>query len=80
MDEEIMNLLEVEPEGNEHRDQVAVLVASGQANEMIGIELKQDQVKKKLMRGMLKNTSKDMRLHYPQKLVMLLILKDFLLI
>ena len=45
MDDEILNLLEVEP-GNEHRDQLAVLVVSGQAKEMIGIELTQDQVKK----------------------------------
>ena len=65
-----MNLLKAEPEGNEYRDKLAVLVASGQAKEMIGIELNQDQIKKNLMKKMLKNTSKDMRFHYPQKLVM----------
>ena len=60
MDEEIRNLLEAEPaggicntqedgledsQGDSHREQLAVLVASGRANEMIGIELTQDQVK-----------------------------------
>ena len=64
-----MNLLKAEPEGNEYRDQLAVPVASGQGKEMIGIELTQDQVKN-LLKKMLKNTSKDMRFHYPQKPVM----------
>ena len=51
---EIRNLLEVEPSTpsapdtnaeNDYREQLAVLVASGRAKEMIGIELTQDQVK-----------------------------------
>ena len=59
MDEEIRNILETEPgdnpgnykdtqednQGDTHREQLAILVASGRAKEMIGIELTQDQVK-----------------------------------
>ena len=57
MDEEIRNLLEAEPADgilndtqkggceDSHKEQLAVLVASGRAKEMIGIELTQDQVK-----------------------------------
>ena len=43
-----MNLLEVEPESCKsscHREQLAVLVASGQTKEMLGVDLTQDQVK-----------------------------------
>ena len=83
MDEEIRNLLEAKPgdglgtclgdkgtqednQGDTHREQRAILFASGTAKEMIGIELTQDQVKV-LVKNMLKNISKDMKLHYLQK-------------
>ena len=42
---DVLNILEVEPESDsEHREQLAVLVASEQAKEMIGVSLTQDQV------------------------------------
>ena len=44
---DIMNLLEAEPENDSsNREQLAVLVASGQSKEMIGVYLTQDQVKR----------------------------------
>ena len=46
--EDVMNLLEVEPtppSGEDHREQLAVLVVSGKSKEMVGIDLNQDQVK-----------------------------------
>ncbi|PFX34640.1 hypothetical protein AWC38_SpisGene455 [Stylophora pistillata] len=42
-----MNILEAEPTSDsDHREQLAVLVASGRAKEMIGASLTQDQVKR----------------------------------
>ena len=44
---DVLNILEVEPANDsKHREQLAVLVASGKAKEMIGVSLTQDQVKK----------------------------------
>lgn len=49
---DVMNILESEPTGDsDHREQLAVLVASGKTKEMIGVSLTQDQVK-----GFLKRT------------------------
>ena len=46
--QEVMSLLETEPQTIEtdHREQLAILAASGQCNEMIGVELTQDQIKR----------------------------------
>ena len=46
--QEVMNLLETEPQSLEtyHREQLAILAASGQCKEMIGVELTQDQIKR----------------------------------
>ena len=42
-----ISILEAEPKiSSDHREQLAVLVASGKAKEMIGESLTQDQVKK----------------------------------
>ena len=42
-----MNILEAEPTSDsDHREQLAVPVASGRAKEMIGASLTQDQVKR----------------------------------
>ena len=42
-----MNILEAEPASDsDHREQLAVLVASGRAKEMIGVSFTQDQVKR----------------------------------
>ena len=47
MIKDMMNILEAEPSGDlDHREQFAVLVASGRAKEMIGVDLTQDQVKR----------------------------------
>ena len=44
---EVMNILEAEPSSDtDHREQLAVLVASGKAKEMTGVDLTQDQVKR----------------------------------
>ena len=43
----VISVLEAEPSSDaNYREQLAVLVASGKAKEMIGISLTQDQVKK----------------------------------
>ena len=44
---DVMNILEAEPSSKtDHREQLAVLVASGKAKEMTGVDLTQDQVKR----------------------------------
>ena len=44
---DVMNILEAEPSSEtDHREQLAVLVASGKAKEMTGVDLTQDQVKR----------------------------------
>ena len=45
---EVMALLETEPQPIEtdHRENLAILAASGQCKEMIGVELTQDQIKR----------------------------------
>ena len=45
---EVMSLLETEPQPIEtdHRENLAILAASGQCKEMIGVELTQDQIKR----------------------------------
>ena len=40
---DVMNILEA---SGDHREQLAVLVASGKSEEMIGVDLTQDQVKR----------------------------------
>ena len=42
---DVMNILEAEPSGD-HREKLAVLVASGKVKEMTGVDLTQDQVKR----------------------------------
>ena len=42
---DVMNILEAEPSGD-HREQLAVLVASGKVKEMTGVDLTHDQVKR----------------------------------
>ena len=44
---DVKSILEAEPKSSsDHREQLAVLVASGKAKEMIGESFPQDQVKK----------------------------------
>ena len=44
---DVTNILEAEPSSDtDHREQLAVLVASGKAKEMTGVDLTQDQVKR----------------------------------
>ena len=46
--QEVMNLLKTEPQSLEtdHREQLAILAASGQCKEMIGVNLTQDKIKR----------------------------------
>ena len=47
---EVINILETEPATSEsdHRESLAIFVASGHCKEMIGVELSQEQIKKLL--------------------------------
>ena len=59
--EDVTRILEAEPTNDsDHREQLAILVASSKAKEMIGVSLTQDQVKK-LSDKILSSTSKGMR-------------------
>ena len=43
---DVMNLLETEPSSeSDHREQLAILVASGNCKEMIGVQLTQEQIR-----------------------------------
>ena len=41
-----MDLLETEPSESDHREQLAILVASGNCKEMLGVQLTQEQIKR----------------------------------
>ena len=41
-----MSLLETKPSESDHREQLAILVASGNCKEMIGVKLTQEQIKR----------------------------------
>ena len=43
---DVMGLLETEPSESDHREQLAILVASGNCKEMIGVQLTQEQIKR----------------------------------
>ena len=44
---DVMSLLETEPSSeSDHREQLAILVASGNCKEMIGVQLNQEQIKR----------------------------------
>ena len=43
---DVMSLLETEPSESDHREQLAILVASGNCKEMLGVQLTQEQIKR----------------------------------
>ena len=43
---DVMGLLETEPSESDHREQLAILVASGNCKEMLGVQLTQEQIKR----------------------------------
>ena len=44
---DVMNLLETEPPSeSDHREQLAILVASGNCKEFLGVQLTQEQIKR----------------------------------
>ena len=44
---DVMSLLETEPSSEtDHREQLAILVASGNCKEMLGVQLTQEQIKR----------------------------------
>ena len=43
---DVMDLLETEPSESDHREQLAILVASGNCKEMLGVQLTQEQIKR----------------------------------
>ena len=43
---DVMSLLETEPSESDHREQLAILVASGNCKEFLGVELTQEQIKR----------------------------------
>ena len=44
---DVMNFLETEPSESDHREQLAILVASGNCKEMHGVEFTQEQIKRR---------------------------------
>ena len=66
----VMNILETEPTSeSDHREELAILAASGHCKEMIGVELSQEQMKR-LSKKMLRNILNVTRSCCLQKLVM----------
>ena len=43
---DVMSLLETEPSESDHREQLAILVASGNCKEFLGVQLTQEQIKR----------------------------------
>ena len=43
---DVMSLLETEPSSETDREQLAILVASGNCKEMLGVQLTQEQIKR----------------------------------
>ena len=65
---DVMNLLETEPPSeSDHREQLAILVASGNCKEFLGVEFTQEQIKR-LSKKMLRNILNVMRLLFHQRL------------
>ena len=65
---DVMNLLETEPPSeSDHREQLAILVASGNCKEFLGVQLTQEQIKR-LSKKMLRNILNVMRLLFHQRL------------
>ena len=74
---DVMNLLETEPSSEpDHREQLAILVASGNCKELPGVEFTQEQIKR-LTKKMLRNILNVMRRHYHQRLAMQLLIHLF---
>ena len=49
---DVMNLLETEPPSeSDHREQLAILVASGNCKEFLGVQLTQEQIKSACLQG-----------------------------
>ena len=69
---DVMGLLETEPSSEtDHREQLAILVASGNCKEFLGVQLTQEQIK------MLRNILNAMRLRCLQRLAMQLLIHLF---
>ena len=66
---DVMSLLETEPSESDHREQLAILVASGNCKEMLGVQLTQEQIKR-LSKKTLRNILNVMRLRCLQRLAM----------
>lgn len=67
---DFLNILEVEPSNDsDNREQLAVLVATGKAKEIIEQDLTQDQVKR-LLEKILRGTSGNVRSNCLQRIVM----------
>ena len=74
---DVMNLLETEPPSeSDHREQLAILVASGNCKEFLGVQLTQEQIKR-LTKKMLKNILNVMRLLFHQRLATQLLMYLF---
>ena len=74
---DVMNLLETEPPSeSDHREQLAILVASGNCKEFLGVQLTQEQIKR-LSKKMLRNILNVMRLLFHQRLVTQLLIHLF---
>ena len=43
---DVMSLLETEPSESDHREQLAILLASGNCKEFLGVQLTQEQIKR----------------------------------
>ena len=74
---DVMNLLETDPPSeSDHREQLAILVASGNCKEFLGVQLTQEQIKR-LSKKMLRNILNVMRLLFHQRLATQLLMHLF---
>ena len=73
---DVMGLLETEPSESDHREQLAILVASGNCKEMIGVQLTQEQIKR-LSKKDVEKFFNVMRLRCLQRLAMQLLIHLF---
>ena len=74
---DVMNLLETEPPSeSDHREQLAILVASGNCKEFLGVQLTQEQIKR-LSKKDVEKYLNVMRLLFHQRLVTQLLMHLF---
>ena len=73
---DVMSLLETEPSESDHREQLAILVASGNCKELLGVQLTQEQIKR-LTKKDVEKCLNVMRLRRLQRLAMQLLIHLF---